>query len=146
MRRIIILKGCDRMDTSGLIDSLVGTYRELNMKYRTLEENSEMKAIVARMRDDEIAFSQALKDRITGVGTAGDEEKEVVDGSERTLAQVISQFGSVRATTLNLLKGIPNSSDWDHPDDDGKTVRQHIEDLVKSDATQLERLSKIAGV
>ncbi len=134
------------MDTSGLIDSLVGTYRELNMKYRTLEENSEMKAIVARMRDDEIAFSQALKDRITGVGTAGDEEKEVVDGSERTLAQVISQFGSVRATTLNLLKGIPNSSDWDHPDDDGKTVRQHIEDLVKSDATQLERLSKIAGV
>lgn len=134
------------MDTSGLIDSLVGTYRELNMKYRTLEENSEMKPIIARMRDDEIAFSQALKDRITGVGTAGDEEKEVVDGSERTLAQVISQFGSVRATTLNLLKGIPSESVWDQPDDDGKTIREHVSDLIKSDATQLERLSKIAGV
>lgn len=134
------------MDASGLIDSLVGTYRELNMNYRSLEENSEMKPIVARMRDDEIAFSQALKDRITGVGTADDEEKEVVDGSERTLAQVISQFGSVRATTLNLLKGIPDEAAWDQPDEDGKTIREHVSDLVKSDATQLERLGQIAGV
>lgn len=134
------------MDTSGLIDSLVGTYRELNVKYRTLDENSEMKPIIARMRDDEIAFSQALKDRITGVGTADGEEKEVVDGSERTLAQVISQFGSVRATTLNLLKGISNDSDWDKADEDGKTIRDHVGDLVKSDAAQLERLKQVAGV
>lgn len=134
------------MDTSGLIDSLVGTYRELNVKYRTLDENSEMKPIIARMRDDEIAFSQALKDRITGVGTADGEEKEVVDGSERTLAQVISQFGSVRATTLNLLKGIANDSDWDKADEDGKTIRDHVGDLVKSDAAQLERLKQVAGV
>ena len=134
------------MDTSELIDSLVGTYRELNMKYRTLDENSELKSIVARMRDDEIAFSQALKDRITGVGTAADEEKEVVDGSERTLAQVISQFGSVRATTLNLLKGIPDDSAWDKPDDDGRTIRDYVGDLVKSDTAQIQRMSQVAGV
>lgn len=134
------------MDTSGLIDSLVGTYRELNVKYRNLDENSEMKPIVVRMRDDEIAFSQALKDRITGVGTADDEEKEVVDGSERTLAQVISQFGSVRATTLNSLKAITDDSAWDKPDEDGRTIRDYVGDLVKSDAVQLERLSKAAGV
>lgn len=134
------------MDSSGLIDSLVNTYRELNIKYRTLGESEDLKQIVARMRDDEIAFSQALKDRITGVGTADDEEKEVVDGSEDTLAQVISQFGSVRATTLNLLKGIPEESAWDQQDDDGITIRQHVEDLVKSDATQLDRLKQTAGV
>lgn len=134
------------MDTSGLIDSLVGTYRELNVTYRGLDDNSELKSIVARMRDDEIGFSQALKDRITGIGSAGDEEKEVVDGSERTLAQVISQFGSVRATTLNLLKGIPAEAAWDQPDNDGKTIRQYVEDLVKSDANQLQRMKQTAGV
>lgn len=134
------------MDTSGLIDSLVGTYRELNITYRGLDENSELKSIVARMRDDEIGFSQALKDRITGIGSADDEEKEVVDGSERTLAQVISQFGSVRATTLNLLKGIPDSSAWDKPDNDGKTIREYVEELVKSDANQLQRMKQTAGV
>lgn len=134
------------MDTSGLIDNLVGTYRELNMTFRTQGENDELKSIVARMRDDEIAFSQALKDRITGIGSADDEEKEVVDGSERTLAQVISQFGSVRATTLNMLKGIPNDSVWEQADDDGKTIRQHVEDLVKSDAAQLQRLKQTVGV
>ena len=134
------------MDTSGLIDSLVATYRELNTKYRMLDDNPEMKQIVARMRDDEIAFSQALKDRVTGIGTADEGEKEVVDGSERMLAQVISQFGSVRATTLNMLKGIGDESLWDKPDDDGKTIREHVGDLVKSDAAQLERLSQAAGI
>lgn len=134
------------MDTSGLIDSLVATYRELNIKYRTLDENPELKSIVARMRDDEIAFSQALKDRVTGIGTADDEEKEVVDGSERTLAQVISQFGSVRATTLNMLKSVDDGSAWDQPDDEGMTIRQHVENLVKSDANQLKRLSEVAGI
>lgn len=134
------------MDTSTLLDSLVNTYRELNVKYRTLEDETGLKPIVARMRDDEIAFSQALKDRITGIGTAEDEQKEVVDGSERTLAQVISQFGSVRATTLNLLKGIEDESVWDKPDDDGRSIRDYVGDLVKSDAAQLERISQVAGV
>lgn len=134
------------MDTSGLIDSLVNTYRELNVKYRTLEDNPALLPIVSRMRDDEMAFAQALKDLTTGVGTADGEQTEVVDGGDRTLAQVISQFGSVRATTLNMLKGNGVETVWDVADEDGKTVREHVEDLVKSDATQLERLSQAAGV
>lgn len=134
------------MDSTELLDILVNTYRELNIKYRTLEDKPGLMPIVSRMRDDEVAFSQALKDRITGFGTAEEEEKEVVDGSERTLAQVISQFGSVRATTLNMLKGIDDRAVWDKPDDSGKSIRDHVNDLVKSDATQLERLSKAAEV
>lgn len=134
------------MDTSGLIDSLVNTYRELNVKYRTMDDNAALMPIVSRMRDDEMAFAQALKDLTTGVGTADGEKTEVVDGSERTLAQVISQFGSVRATTLNMLKGNGVESVWDIADADGKTVRDHVTDLVKSDATQLERLAQAAGI
>lgn len=134
------------MDTSELIDSLVNTYRELNMKYRTLEETPEMREIVSRMRDDEVAFSQALKDLTTGVGTAEGEQGEVVDGFDRSLAQVISQFGTVRATTLNMLKGLPDEAAWEMQDENGDTIRQHVERLVQSDATQLERLKQVAPV
>lgn len=134
------------MDTSKLIDSLVATYRELNINFRNHDGNAEARQIIARMRDDEIAFAQALKDHLTGVGTADGEEKEIVDGSERTFAQIISQFGSVRATTLNLLKGIQNDAGWDTPDDSGKTVREHVQDLVESDRNQLQRLGQALPV
>lgn len=134
------------MDTSNLIDSLVATYRELNVNFRSHEGNSESREILSRMRDDEIAFAQALKDHLTGIGTADGEAKEVVDGSERTIAQIISQFGSVRATTLNLLKGIQDTSAWDTPDASGKTVREHVQDLVESDRHQLQRLGQVLGV
>lgn len=133
------------MDTSNLIDSLVATYRELNVNYRNHEGTPEAWDIVARMRDDEILFSQALKDHLTGIGTAEGEEKEVVDGSERTFAQIISQFGSVRATTLNLLKGIQNPSAWDAQDESGKSIRQHVQDLIDSDHAQLQRLGQVLG-
>lgn len=133
------------MDISNLLDSLVATYRELNMKYRMHEGTPVAWEIVTRMRDDEIAFAQALKDHLTGVGSADGEEKEVVDGSERTFAQVISQFGSVRATTLNMLKGIQDDAGWNATDESGKSVREHVQDLVNSDANQLQRLRQEFG-
>src|SRR5699024_4124366 len=98
------------MNTNDLITELVGTYRELNMKYRNAAENYEARRIVTRMRDDESAFSQALKDHITGVGSADGVKTEVIDGNDDTLAMTISQFGSVRATTLNVHKGIASES------------------------------------
>lgn len=134
------------MDTSTLLSSLVETYRELNINYRSLDGNPEARQIVARMRDDEVAFSQALKDHLTGVGTADGPQEAEVDGADRTLAQIISQFGTVRATTLNLLKGIREESVWDEPIDDGKTIRQHVQDLVESDRVQLERLGQTLAV
>lgn len=133
------------MDTSNLIDSLVATYRELNINYRNHGGNEEAMKIVARMRDDEMAFAQALKDHLTGIGTGDSENKEVVDGSERTFAQIISQFGSVRATTLNLLKGISDNAQWNNTDENGKSVREHVQDLVESDRAQLQRLTQALG-
>lgn len=133
------------METNSLIDNLVDTYRELNVKYRNHDGNDEANAIVARMREDEIAFAQALKDHLTGVGTADGEEKEVVDGSERTLAQIISQFGSVRATTLNQLKGITDPNQWDIKDESGTSIRERVQQLHQSDVNQLAKLAQVTG-
>lgn len=133
------------MDTNTLVASLVETYKELNMKYRTMEDNADVMNIVTRMRNDEVQFSKALKDRLTGIGTATDEMNEasdIVEGSDDNIAQVISQFGSARATTLNLLKGIEDTSVWESNLDDGTTIQQRVEELSRSDANQLQRLAE----
>ncbi|MCA9834489.1 MAG: hypothetical protein KC435_11105 [Thermomicrobiales bacterium] len=129
------------MDSSTLINNLVETYKTLNTTYRKATPTDALTSIITRMRNDEVQFSQALKDRITGIGTAGGPGREYVDGLDTTLAQLISQFGTARATTLNLLKGIHEDRVWDQPLDDGSTIRAHVQDLVTSDKNQLARLS-----
>lgn len=136
------------MDTSNLISTLVETYKELNMKYRTMTENPAVREIVSRMRDDEVQFSKALKDRLTGIGTASEtngDHVDMVDGSDDNIAQIISQFGGARATTLNLLKGITDNSVWQNQVEDDFTIQQRVEELIKSDANQLQRLTEITG-
>ena len=137
------------MDTSNPISSLVDTYKELNMKYRNMPENADVKSIVTRMRDDEIQFSKALKDRLTGIGTATDDMNEgsdVVQGSDDNVAHIISQFGSARATTLNLLKGINDDAAWQGNVSDEMTLLQRVEQLAQSDTNQLRKLSEVTGV
>lgn len=133
------------MDTNTLIDSLVTTYKDLNIRFRTAGDSEVAHRIVKRMRDDEIGFSQALKDHLTGIGTADGKRNEVVDGGEAGLGQIISQFGTARATTLNLLKGIENQSVWTKPTDDGKNLMEHVQNLVQSDRVQLQRLGEELG-
>lgn len=136
------------MDTSNLISSLVDTYKELNMKYRNMPENADVKNVVTRMRDDEIQFSKALKDRLTGIGTATDDMNEatdVVQGSDENVAHIISQFGSARATTLNLLKGIHDDAVWQGNVSDEMTLLQRVEQLALSDTNQLKKLSEATG-
>lgn len=128
------------MDSNNLISSLVETYKVLNINFRTATETPAAREIVTRMRDDEIAFSQALKDQITGVGTDDGQRNEVVDGADETLAHIISQFGTARATTLNLLKGIQNDAAWDAKTENGKSIRENVQDLVTSDANQIQKL------
>lgn len=133
------------MDNTSQIDSLVDTYKQLNVKFRNLTPNERMIAIVTRMRDDEVRFSQALKDRITGIGTFTDDGEAYVEGAGITFAQLISQFGSARATTLNSLKGIHGSDLWTQPMEDGTTIASRVKDLVASDRAQLDRLNEAVG-
>ena len=136
-----------------VIDQLVNTYRELNTRYRPLGDetlrSSGARDIIDRMRMDEMLFAQALKERVTGVGTVPVEgEDEPVIGNETaddSTIMVISQFGNARATTLTLLKGI-DESDWEKPTDDGKSIMEHARALAENDRSQMARLERtIAG-
>jgi hypothetical protein len=137
-------------DRTSLVSELVNTYRELNMHVRQLPEDrlsaggeQSVRAIVSRMRRDEMLFAQALKERVTGVvlGKAGGEDGPVLgsESEDDTTAMIISQFGTARATTLNLVKDLTDD-DWNAVTDDGKSILDHVRDLVASDQTQLQRI------
>lgn len=144
--------------TSGLserakvIDQLVNTYRELNTRYRPLGDevlrSSGARDIIERMRMDEMLFAQALKERVTGVGTVALEgEDDPVIGTESaddSTIMVISQFGNARATTLTLLKQM-EEQDWDKPTGDGGTILKHAQNLAESDRNQLAKLNQVVA-
>lgn len=135
-----------------LIDQLVSTYRELNTHVRQLPEErltaggeqGSVRSIITRMRHDEMMFAQALKERVTGVVHPHLDGEAPVIGTESahdTTAMLISQFGTARATTLNLLKDLTDN-DWTATTDDGMSILQHVEELVRSDQNQLQRIKQ----
>lgn len=136
-----------------LISALVNTYRELNVHVRQLPENTvttdrgdgSVRDIVRRMRYDEMRFAQALKQRVTGVVVGepeGDERLAPDAVDEDTTAQLISQFGTARETTLSLLGNL-SDEEWNEKADDGQSILQHAQALAESDRTQLERIRSL---
>ena len=146
------------MPDQELIDGLIATYRELNGKVRPLPEDrlrlkgdggGSVREVVTRLRDSELRFSQALKERITGVAMPeifGEDETPVVgtESSEDSTAAILSQFGTARESTLALLRSLPDE-DWDRPIDEGQPIRARIRQLRDNDRRQVERIVALLG-
>ncbi|MGH2561971.1 MAG: hypothetical protein ACRDJH_23150 [Thermomicrobiales bacterium] len=135
-----------------LIDGLINTFRELNIKVRSVPDAQTRQAssggasardVVRRLRDDELRFSQALKERVTGVPMPDilGEETPIVgtEQSDDTTAVLIAQFGYAREVTLALLRPL-EESEWDQEVTGGTTIRARIQELVENDRKQLERI------
>lgn len=144
--------------TDAIIQQLIATYRDLNNRVRTLTEDRlrlrkddkpSVRDVLIRLRDDELAFAQALKERLTGVPMPEifEDEKPVI-GNEmenETTRTVISQFGTARATTLTLLRGL-NEQQWnEHLDDTNHTLLGRVQELVASDADKMEQINNLLG-
>lgn len=152
----------DREDTAldsrrqQIIDQLIATYRELNMSVRPLDEatlssgkgRESVRSIVERMRDDELRFAQALKERLSGVpmpDIAGDDAPIIGTETENdSTTIIISHFGTARATTLSMLREI-GDSDWTAPVEGGKSIQERAQELAENDARQLERIRSLLG-
>lgn len=143
----------DTTRQDALISAMVNTYRELNFHFRRLPEGKlttpvggeSARDIIRRMRYDEMRFAQALKQRVTGVviGEPEDDERLAPDAvAEDSSAMLISQFGTARETSLSLLKDL-SDEDWTRKTDDGEMIIEHVQDLVDSDQTQIERIKQI---
>ncbi len=149
------------MQDQEIFNGLIATYRDLNLRVRPLPDErlrlgqgrSTVKHVIGDMRDDELRFSQALKDRLGGApmdkvlqdldaSDAG--EERVVPGPDDTVAEVLSQFGTARESTLAMLRGM-TPDEWDAPGAGGLTIRQATERLMGNDARHMERIVRLLG-
>lgn len=142
------------MARTELIDSLISTYRELNMSVRQTPEarlatGNGVRDMVRRLRDHELRFSQALKERITGVempdfGDGADAPVLGLEGSNDSTAVLLSQFGTARESTLAMLRGL-NESDWDGISEGGRSIAASVEQLAEHDRRQMSQISTALG-
>jgi hypothetical protein len=106
-------------------------------------ESASVRDIVRRLRDDELRFSQALKERITGVPMPdifGDDTPVLgTENPDDTTAILIAQFGTARESTLAMLQSV-SDAEWDETPDGDKSIRSRIQELVANDRRQLERI------
>jgi hypothetical protein len=146
------------MPDQELIDGLIATYRELNAKVRSQaedrlriadKEGRSVRDVVSRMRDSELRFSQALKERVTGVPMPEmfDESAAPVvgtEGADDSTNALLSQFGTARESTLALLRTLPDDN-WDETLQGGKPIRTRIQELRDNDRRQVERIVGMLG-
>lgn len=148
------------MQDQEIFNGLIATYRDLNLRVRPLPEerlhlgrgHETVRHVIIGMRDDELRFSQALKDRLGGsvmvdvLKPAGAEavDELVVAGPADTTVEVLSQFGTARESTLAMLRGMA-PDDWDAPGAGGATIRQASEALLGNDSKHLERVVRLLG-
>ena len=146
------------MGEQELFNGLIATYRELNLKVRTMPEERlslgraghTVRDVALQMRDDELRFSQALKDRLSGAGLSGafgdKGETELIEipSPDDMTVEVISQFGTARESTLAMLRGMPPEA-WDDRNHGPVTVREATDDLLASDGVHLEKIVTLLG-
>ncbi len=138
-----------------LINSLITTYRELNNTVRSLPEDrltgdggeTGVRDLVRRLRDHELRFSQALKERITGVempdfGDGADAPVLGTESSNDSTNVLLSQFGTARESTLAMLRRL-QEADWQSASgaDGGRTIAASVEQLVEHDRRQMEQIT-----
>lgn len=144
------------MSDRELIDGLISTYRELNLKVRGQSEDrlrlagahGSVRDEVMDLRDDELKFSQALKDSISGIPIPDlfAEEASVL-GTERstdTTATVLAQFGTARESTLAMMRSLP-ATEWDKQLEGAPSVRTRGSELLKNDRAHMERIVTLLG-
>jgi hypothetical protein len=145
------------MDTT-LVDSLISTYRTLNTTVRPIEESrmttvghsgASPKEIMRRFRDSEMQFSQALKERITGVPIpdifGGDETPTLgMETADDTTAMLIAQFGTARESTIAMLRDLPEQ-EWDATPNGEASIRSRVAELVANDQVQMDRITALLG-
>jgi hypothetical protein len=146
------------MGEQELFNGLIGTYRELNLKVRPLPEErlqlgggrNSVRHVMLEMRDDELRFSQALKERLNGgqmvdVFAGKHAELDVeIPSPDDTTAEVLSQFGTARESTLAMLRGMSPDA-WDDPAGGPLTIRAASDALLASDAKHLEKVVRLLG-
>lgn len=144
------------MSERELIDELIATYRKLNIDVRRQPEErlrlrgagGSVREVVTGLRDRELAVSEALKQRLTGVAMPEifDENAAPIIGTESeddSTAARIAQFGTAREATLVRLRSVV-AEEWDRaPEGGGQPIRAEARQLLDNDRRALGRIAEL---
>ena len=144
------------MSDREIIDGLIATYRDLNLRVRPQSEErlrlggsqGAVRDVITRLRDEELVFSQTIKDTIAGLPVAADHPDDApVLGTESendTTATILAQFGTARESTLAMLRALP-AQEWDARAADGPSLRERASQRLVSDRAYMERVVALLG-
>ena len=146
------------MPHADLIDSLIGTYRELNMKLRPLTDDraaakssdgASLRDIVAQMRNRELIASQQLKFMMLAdvAGSAADvvDPASLVPVNGQPLRSLLSEFGTAREAILAVVREMSDEAmEREIPSPDGPvaivTYLQKLHDQDTQDRRKIDQL------
>ncbi|MEX2314416.1 MAG: DinB family protein [Thermomicrobiales bacterium] len=143
------------MANSDLIDSLIATYRDLNMAIRPLPDaqttqaaagGKSLRDLVLEMRDHEMRASQQLKLMTLGeAGLAAGMPEIAPSAPGISIRSVLSEFGTAREAILALIREL-SDEDWAaerHGPNGQTTIQAFIEELVAHDREALNRIEPL---
>ena len=102
------------MANSDLIDSLIATYRNLNLAIRPLPDaqttqasgGTSLRDLILEMRDHEMQASQQLKLMTLGEGALSGTMPDIAPSAPGiSIRSVLSEFGTAREAILALIRG-----------------------------------------
>lgn len=140
------------MANSDLIDSLIATYRNLNMAIRPLPDaettqaasgGKSLRDMIVEMRDHEMQASQQLKLMSIGEGALSGRMPEILPSAPGiSIRSVLSEFGTAREAILALIRELPDDA-WtlEREGPNGRTtIQAFIEQLVAHDREALSQI------
>jgi hypothetical protein len=145
---------------SDLIDSLIETYRTLNMSIRPLAAaqadqitsgGRSLRDVVAELRESELITSQQLKNMTMADVRTADQVDNVSlpePFDPQSVRVLLSEFGTAREAILALVRNMPEEQlDAERPSAAGgtTTIRAVIEDLVKRDQKVMSELQGLVS-
>lgn len=140
-----------------LINRMIAAYRDLNLLIRPLPDDAmtrraggeaSVRDTVERLRDNELRFTQATKDILTGQRVPDE-----YDDATPTLGMehegdparvLLSQFGTARESTLAMLREM-SEQQWAATDGKGRTMLVRVEALVENDRKVLAHVQSLMG-
>jgi len=140
---------------SDLIDSLIATYRNLNLAIRPLPDaqmtqaagdGKSLRDLVVEMRDHEMMSSQQLKLMSLGDSAIAGGMPEILPSAPGiSTRSVLSEFGTAREAILALIRELPEA-EWavEREGPNGRTTFQaFVEQLAAHDREALSQIDPL---
>ena len=139
------------------INRMIATYRDLNLLVRPIPEDvlnrrtggeASIRDQLQRLRDNELRFTQATKELLTGQTIPEDlvDEAPIIglehEGDPSRV--LLSQFGTARESLLAMLREMTEEQ-WSETRTGGRTMVARIEGLLENDQKVLTRVQSLVG-